>query len=223
MTLRRFLLNWKGVFQKKCFDLNGKVCQTTNEPRHFQTVLKTQIMLVIICPSVGTKTKFILPILLLPGRRHDNAHVSVVDEIRAPYNVSTPPVNKQPFSLEKMLQCKAFLCFSFSESAKFCGGSYISQRMLRELGKCQTVEKAGRSRVDNAHYVCEDRFKSHCFEGAFSGSVVWPLNFSGKKFLKRGSVPTFSTQAVSISALVLLTGTKRNRPLQHVSQGMTSC
>ena len=111
-------------------------------------------MLVIICPSVGTKTKFILPILLLPGRRHDNAHVSVVDEIRAPYNVSTPPVNKQPFSLEKMLQCTAFLrlimqgerkksfCFSFSESAKFCGGSYISQRMIRKLGKCQTAEKS---------------------------------------------------------------------------------
>ena len=153
-------------------------------------------MLVIICPSVGTKTKFILPILLLPGRRHDNAHVSVVDEIRAPYNVNTPPVNKQPFSLEKMLQCKAFLrfimqserkksfCFSFSESAKFCGGSYISQRMIRKLGKCQTAEKVWRFRVDNSHYVCEDRFNSHCFEGSFSGSVAWPLNFSGKKFLK---------------------------------------
>ena len=41
-----------------------------------------------------------------------------------------------------------------------------------------------------SHYVCEDHFKTDCFEGAFSSSVASSLNFGGKKFLKRGSVPT---------------------------------
>ena len=87
-------------------------------------------------------------------------------------------------------------------------------------------------------HVCEDQFKSDCFEGAFRGSLTSLLNLSGKNgffFFREVLSRQFLTQAVSISALVFLIGKKKKkkkrkekeqekrntRALQHVSQGMT--
>ena len=87
--------------------LKGKTVQTTNGSTQIQTVFKIQITPYagISALTFSRKLSFLGPILLQSGRRHDDARTSVAGEIRAPCDVSTSSVDKQPSSPAKVLRC----------------------------------------------------------------------------------------------------------------------
>lgn len=85
----------------------------------FKMCLKFRLCLLwVSLPFCLQENKLIWLFLLLHGHWHDDVYTSIADEIWASYDVSTPPVDEQPFFSVKMLQCTVSGCFNMQGEGK---------------------------------------------------------------------------------------------------------
>ena len=100
-----------------------------------------------------------------------------------------------------MPQCKAFGCFNRQGEGDAKGKSFFAfpkpdkdrktcQLWLDKLKNSSLPEKVSDYKWLPSHRVSEDYFKEDCFYGVYSTAVATALNFTGKKLLKPGSVPS---------------------------------
>ena len=100
-----------------------------------------------------------------------------------------------------MPQCKAFGCFNRQGEGDAKEKSFFAfpkpdkdrktcQLWLDKLKNSLLPEKVSDYKWLPSHRVCEDHFKEDCFYGMYSTAVATALNFTGKKLLKPGSVPS---------------------------------